>query len=290
MAALCPKRAALALFSLKRARLVPFSRTILIIKRATLAAVVAVFGFSSPAQAETEVDVALVLAVDISFSMDMEEQALQREGFVKAFRSPEVQDAIDRGLIGKIAVTYFEWAGAADQYVVIPWTLIDSPAAAIAFADDLESRQIRRARRTSISGAIDMSLRLLDDSGVVPMREVIDIAGDGPNNEGRMVTLARDEAVARGVTINGLPIMLKRPGYLDINELDQYYVDCVIGGPGAFVIPVRESVQFPDAIRQKIIMEIADLTPEQPLIHRAQARGEPDCLIGERQWRNRRFN
>jgi hypothetical protein len=133
-------------------------------------------------------------------------------------------------------------------------------------------------------------MRLLDESGVVPMREVIDISGDGPNNEGRMVTLARDEALARGVTINGLPIMLKRPGYLDIADLDQYYVDCVIGGPGSFVIPVRESFQFPDAIRQKIIMEIAALTPEQPLIHRAQSSGEPDCLIGERQWRERRFN
>jgi hypothetical protein len=248
------------------------------------------FGFSIPAQAETEVDVALVLGVDISFSMDIEEQALQRDGFVKAFRSSEVQDAIGRGLIGKIAVTYFEWAGSADQHVVIPWTLIDSPAAAIAFADDLEARQIRRARRTSISGAIETSLRLLDESGVIPMREVIDIAGDGPNNEGRPVTLARDEALARGVTINGLPIMLKRPGYLDIEDLDNYYIDCVIGGPGAFVIPVRESVQFPDAIRQKIIMEIANLTTEQPLIHRAQNRELSDCMIGERQWRERRFN
>jgi hypothetical protein len=274
----------MAAFFRDRTRLVHLS-----LKRAMLAFIVA-FGFSIPAYAETEVDVALVLAVDISFSMDMEEQALQREGFVKAFRSPEVQDAIDRGLIGKIAVTYFEWAGAADQHVVIPWTLIDSPAAAVAFADDLEARQIRRARRTSISGAIDMSLRLLDESGVVPMREVIDIAGDGPNNEGRPVTLARDEALARGVTINGLPIMLKRPGYLDIADLDQYYVDCVIGGPGAFVIPVRERVQFPDAIRQKIIMEIANLTPERPLVHRAQSRETSDCMIGEWQWRQRRFN
>jgi len=280
MTALCPRRAVLAVNSAIRASLL----------RITLAAAVVACGVPLSAHAETEVDVALVLAVDVSFSMDIDEQALQRDGFVQAFRSPEVQDAIERGLIGKIAVTYFEWAGSADQHVVIPWTLLDSPAAAAAFADELEAMQIRRARRTSISSAIDMSLRLLEESGVVPMREVIDIAGDGPNNEGRMVTIARDEALARGVTINGLPIMLKRPGYLDISYLDEYYVDCVIGGPGAFVIPVRESFQFPDAIRQKIIMEIAEIPLEQPLFHRAQSEGSSDCLIGERQWRERRFN
>ena len=280
MTALCPGRAAPAFLS----------ATGSLLRRTAFAAIVAVSGLSGSAQAETEVDVALVLAVDISFSMDIEEQALQRDGFVKAFRSSEVQDASGRGRIGRIAVTYFEWAGSADQHVVIPWTLIDSPASAAAFADDLEARQIRRARRTSISGAIDMSLRLLDESGVMPMREVIDIAGDGPNNQGRPVTLARDEALARGVTINGLPIMLKRPGYLDITDLDHYYVDCVIGGPGAFVIPVRETFQFPDAIRQKIVMEIADLAPDQPLIHRTQTRERSDCMIGERQWRERRFN
>jgi hypothetical protein len=262
-------------------------------KRAGLVLALTLFAWGFAAQAakaEVEVDVSLVLAVDISFSMDLEEQALQRDGFVKAFRASEVHDAIGRGLIGAIAVTYFEWASANDQYVVIPWTLIDGPTAAMAFADELEARPIRRARRTSISGAIEMGLRLLDESGVVPMREVIDISGDGPNNEGRMVTLARDEAVARGVTINGLPLMLKQPGYLDIHGLDDYFVDCVIGGPGAFVIPVRERDQFPEAIRQKIILEIANLTPEQPSIHRAQQSGEPDCLVGERQWRNRRFN
>lgn len=270
----------------------PIRSTFSQIRRAALALAAALcVGFApQPAEAEVEVDVALVLAVDISFSMDAEEQALQREGFVKAFRASEVHDAIGRGLIGSIAVTYFEWAGARDQYVVIPWTLIDGPSSALAFADELEARPIRRARRTSISGAIDMGLRLLDESGVVPMREVIDISGDGPNNEGRMVTLARDEAVARGVTINGLPLMLKTPGYLDIAGLDDYYVDCVIGGPGAFVIPVRERVQFPEAIRQKIILEIANLAPEAPLISHASEREPSDCLIGEKQWRNRTFN
>lgn len=280
MAALCPKRAALACISAGRS-----SRLL-----AALTVIVLILGSPSAAHAETEVDVALVLAVDVSFSMDIDEQALQRDGFVQAFRSPEVQDAIERGLIGKIAVTYFEWAGTADQHLVIPWTLIDGAGAANAFAADLEARPIRRARRTSISSAIATGLRLLDESGVVPIREVIDIAGDGPNNEGPMVTLARDEALARGVTINGLPIMLKRPGYLDISFLDEYYVDCVIGGAGSFVIPVRDPAQFPDAIRQKIIMEIAGFAPEKPLLHRVQSEGTSDCLIGERQWRERRFN
>ncbi len=247
-------------------------------------------GLTRPASAEAEVDLALVLAVDISFSMDIEEQELQRDGFVRAFRSSEVHEAIDRGLIGRIAVIYAEWAGVADQTVVVPWTIIDGPGSANEFADVLAGEPIRRARRTSISGAIEMSLRLLDDSGVIPMREVIDISGDGPNNEGRIVTLAREQALVRGVTVNGLPIMLKQPGYLDIDDLDRYYVDCVITGPGAFVIPVRDAMHFAEAIRNKIVLEIADRTPPRPLIQMAQQREPVNCLIGEQQWRERRFN
>jgi hypothetical protein len=240
---------------------------------------------STPARAETEVDVALVLAVDISYSMDQEEQILQREGFIEALRSPMVHDAIRRGMLGRIAVVYAEWAGTWDQRVVVPWSVIDSPEAAIAFAGKLMEEPTRRATRTSISGAIDMGMRLLRDSGVTALRQVIDISGDGPNNQGRSVVEARDEAVAQGITINGLPIMLKQPGYLDMSDLDAYFRACVIGGTGAFVIPARSKERFPEAIKTKIIMEVSGLMPPEPLIHFANAGSAPDCRSGESQWR-----
>jgi len=244
-----------------------------------------------PAAAETEVDLALVLAVDISYSMDPEEQALQREGFAQAFRSPMVHDAIRRGMLGRIAVTYFEWAGAYDQKVVVPWSILDNPESILAFADKIASTPLRRAQRTSISGAIDFGVKLLDESGVEAARRVIDVSGDGPNNQGRLVMPARDEAVGKGITINGLPIMLRRPGYLDINELDEYYRDCVIGGQGAFMVPAREREQFREAVKTKIILEVAGRTPPEPLIQPAQAlSGRANCFAGELQWRDRMGN
>jgi hypothetical protein len=242
------------------------------------------------ARAETEVDLALVLAVDISYSMDIEEQALQREGFAEAFRSPQVHDAIRRGMLGRIAVSYVEWAGASDQTVIVPWTILDNPESIMAFAHRIAATPLRRAMRTSIAGAIDFSVKHLERSGVEPVRRVIDISGDGPNNQGRIVTMARDDAVAKGITINGLPLMLRRPGYLDIAELDQYYRDCVIGGQSAFMVPVRGREQFPQAIKTKILLEIAGLTPPDPLVRRIQAGSRADCLIGETQWRDRMGN
>lgn len=239
---------------------------------------------------QEEVDLALVLAVDISYSMDREEQELQREGFAEAFRSPEVQQAIRGGPIGRIAVTYVEWAGAEDQRVVIPWTLLDGGEAIIAFADRISAIPLRRAQRTSVSGAIDFGLGLLRDSGFMAQRQVLDISGDGPNNQGRMVTLARDEAVRAGITINGLPILLKRPGYLDIGDLDQYFRDCVIGGPGAFVVPVRERDQFRNAIKTKILLEVSDSGTSSPLVQKAQGRQTANCMVGEMQWRDRMGN
>jgi len=231
--------------------------------------------------ADEEVDLALVIAVDISFSMDPEEQALQREGFVEAFRSPVVHEAIRKGTLGRIAVIYAEWAANFDQRVIVPWTVIDNPESAMAFAGRLEAQPTRRGPRTSVSGAIDFGVKLLGQSGVEATRRVIDISGDGANNQGRPVTQARDEALAQGLTINGLPIMLKRAtSYWDVTELDLYYRDCVIGGPGAFTVPVRERDQFVNAIKTKIIMEIAGLVPPQPLITRAQA-SDSSCLAGE---------
>jgi hypothetical protein len=247
-------------------------------------AVVSALGVAGPSQAqnETEVDLALVLAVDVSRSMDDDEQRLQRDGFVEAFRSAGVHDAIHKGVLGRIAVVYMEWSGPTEQKVVLPWTVIDGPERALAFSGRLAQAPIGRIFSTSISGAIDFGLRLLGESGVDPLRRVIDVSGDGPNNTGRMVTLARDEAVRQGVTINGLPFMLKRPtGYGDIENLDLYYQDCVIGGPGAFIVPVREARHFAEAVRTKLVREIAGVFEPEPLIKPAQERERMNCLIGE---------
>ena len=257
---------------------------------AGLAIAIGLLWGAPPARAQTEVDLALVLAVDISYSMDVEEQALQREGFAEAFRSPLVHDAIRRGMLGRIAVTYVEWAGASDQSVIVPWTVLDNPEGIMAFAHRIASTPLRRAQRTSIAGAIDFSVRHLEKSGVEAARRVIDVSGDGPNNQGRIVTQSRDDAVAKGITINGLPLMLRRPGYLDIPELDTYYRDCVIGGQGAFLVPVRGREQFPQAIKTKILLEIAGLMPPEPLVRRVQAAPRSDCLVGETQWRDRMGN
>ncbi|MDJ1157581.1 DUF1194 domain-containing protein [Chelatococcus sp. SYSU_G07232] len=246
---------------------------------------------AGPAQAQQEVDVALVLAVDISYSMDEEEQQLQRQGYVEALRSFPFLDAVRRGAVGRIAVTYLEWAGTATQDVIVPWQIIEGPESADAFIDKLKAAPIRRAYRTSVSGGIDFAAKLFTDIPFKPLKRVIDVSGDGPNNQGRAVTAARDEAVARGITINGLPIMLKRPGYMDIVELDDYFRDCVIGGQGAFMVPIREQHQFTDVIRTKLILEVAGHAPPAAEIVRAQAtQPRVSCLVGERQWNERMGN
>lgn len=248
------------------------------------------------ARAETAVDLALVIAVDISFSMDPDEQTLQREGFVQAFRSTTVHDAIRRGMLGRIAVAYVEWAGASDQRVLLPWTVIEGRKSAESFADAIAAKPTRRAARTSISGIIDFSAKLIGEGDLAATRKVIDISGDGPNNQGRAVTVARDAALEQGITINGLPIMLKDPGYFDVPELDTYFRDCVIGGPGAFMVPARSRDQFINAVKTKIIMEVAErpspgLAAEHEggaLVVPAQSEGRrANCFAGEAQWRDR---
>ncbi len=250
---------------------------------AFLVALVSIAGLIvSPLQAaaETEVDLALVLAVDISWSMDPDEQVLQREGFIEAFRSPLVHDAVRKGMLGRVAVSYFEWANASHQQLIVPWTIIDGPEGAIAFADRLSRHPAGRSAYTSVSGAIDFGARMLAQINFEAARKVIDISGDGANNDGRAVALARDEAVADGLTINGLPIMLKRGGAWDIDHLDRYFQDCVIGGSGAFIVPVRERGHFAQAIKTKIIREIAGMADE-PVVTLAQTMPPTNCMIGE---------
>jgi hypothetical protein len=239
------------------------------------------------ARAQAAVDLELVIAVDVSLSMDMDEQRLQREGYVAALRDGEVHKAITSGPHGRIAITYMEWAGPPTQQVVIPWSVIDGPQSANALADKLASVPISRARMTSISAALEYAGGLFASSAVRGIRRVIDISGDGPNNAGPAVTPVRDELVANGVVINGLPIMLKlATGYFDIADLDEYYAHCVIGGTGSFMIPVRQPSEFKSAIRRKLLLEISDVKPAARVtkVQNRQAT-DSDCSVGERQWR-----
>jgi hypothetical protein len=242
----------------------------------------------APALAQTPVDLELVLAVDVSLSMDIDEQRLQREGYVAAFRDPEVHKAIASGGHGRIAVTYMEWAGPPTQQVVMPWTVIASAQDAMAFADGLQVMPISRARMTSISTALQVSGRLFETSNVRGVRKVIDVSGDGPNNAGAPVVPVRDELVAKGIVINGLPVMVKLPqGFFDLADLDRYYADCVIGGAGAFMLPIKERSEFLTATRRKLLLEIAGHEPPARVI-RAQMQAPEatsDCLVGEQQWR-----
>lgn len=236
------------------------------------------------------VDLRLVLAVDVSRSMNAEEQYLQRVGYVQAFENPLVIEAIQRGPLGRIAVTYVEWAGG--QHVAVPWTLLEGRATSETFANRLLAAPARRARRTSISEALIFSLGLFDDRTFAGPRRVIDVSGDGPNNLGRGVEAARDLVTAQGVTVNGLPILMRTgslASFFDTRDLDLYYEECVIGGPGAFIVPVLRGSGFASAILRKIILEIAGTTPESaPSIFTAQfSRGAPpvDCFLGEKLWR-----
>ena len=235
------------------------------------------------------VDVEVVLAVDVSYSMDPEEQQLQREGYMAAITSREFMQALKAGMHGKIALTYFEWAGSHHQQIIVPWRLIDGPESADAFSADIGRARYTRQSRTSISSALLFSAPLFEGSGFRGIRRVIDVSGDGVNNNGPLVTVARDEVLAKGITINGLPILLKRPNAstMDIDQLDIYFEDCVIGGPGAFVIPIRERNQFREAIRTKLVLEVAGLQPKGRVIP-AQARApRVSCTIGERLWQER---
>ena len=234
------------------------------------------------------VDTELVLAVDVSYSMDPDEQQIQREGYIDAITSREFMAAIRAGSHGKVALTYFEWAGPDDQKIIVPWRVIEGPESADAFAGEIARAPYRRASRTSIGGALMFAKPLFAASGFRGLRRVIDVSGDGPNNSGPLVVPQRDDIVASGITINGLPLMLNRPNSfsMDIADLDIYFEDCVIGGPGAFVIPVRDRVQFKEAIRTKLIMEVAEVKGAR--VQPVQAR-QPrvSCTVGEQMWRDR---
>jgi hypothetical protein len=269
----------------------------LIVLVLAVAAFAAAAGFAAPTPSRlfvdkrptaVPVDVELVLAVDVSYSMDPAEQALQREGYVKAITSAEFLRALREGVNGKIAVTYVEWAGQFDQHIVVPWRLIEGPESADAFAGEIAHAPYRRASRTSISGALLFTKDLFETSGYRGLRRVIDVSGDGANNAGALVAPTRDQIIAMGITINGLPIMLNRPtGFMDMADLDVYYEDCVIGGPGAFVVPIRERDKFIEATRTKLVLEVAGRTPEARVIPASADKPRVSCTIGEKIWQER---
>ena len=252
-----------------------------------------------PVAASAEpVDIELVLAVDVSLSMSPMELDIQRKGYAAALTHDRVLQAIAEGVHGKIAVTYFEWAGATSHTIVVPWTIIANRQDAERVAARLSVNPPSSARRTSISAALEFGGDLFAESQFRGMKRVIDISGDGANNQGAPVEVARDAIVKQGIVINGLPLMTSGGGYsnsYDINDLDQYYSDCVIGGPGAFMIPVNDWSQFPEAIRRKLVLELAGpLSPawlaeeaDHPPVALAQARPSYDCMVGEKMWRDR---
>lgn len=230
------------------------------------------------------VDVELVLAVDVSQSMDTGELELQRVGYAAALVHPEVLRAIRSGIYGRIAITYVEWGGPISQAVLVPWTLLEDAASAKAMAGALATEPIRNLSGTSISGALAFAAGLFEANGYEGLRRVIDVSGDGPNSSGEPVVPTRDALLAEDLIINGLPIMLREPGFSpwSIPDLDIYYADCVIGGPGAFVLPVDDPAQLTDAIRQKLVLDIAGAPPRVMLAVDSPRPPRIDCLIGEK--------
>ncbi len=254
---------------------------------AALLALGATLGPATAQKTGNKVDLALVLAVDISISMDRHERETQRRGYASAFRDPAVIRAFTAGFHGRIVVTYVEWGGQGDQTVLIGWTLIDTPSAARAVANRLDALPRGRAHYTALGDALYFAADRFADLPYSPVRRVIDVSGDGVNNEGLRVDIARDLVTEQGIVINGLPLVLEPDGritILDVPNLDLYYEDCVIGGPGAFALPIRRAEDLAAGIRTKLLLEVAG--PEATL-HPAALLQETGtttrvpCTIGE---------
>lgn len=250
----------------------------------------ATIGQIATAEELREVDLELFLAVDVSRSMSPYELEIQRRGYAQALGSDEVAARITGGLIGEIALTYVEWAGVGTQNIVVPWTLIDSPETAREVAQRITKHFDPSLRRTSISDALVYARDSIASNDFRGLRRVIDISGDGPNNQGLLAPVARDRALADGIVINGLPLMTEdiMSDRWGIPDLDVYYENCVIGGPGAFVLPVLTWDAFEDAVKRKLLLEIAGSLPESAA--RLQQVEGYNCRVGEEIWeRNMRI-
>ena len=241
-------------------------RTLLLLILAGVAAVPAA------AVAAEQVDLLLVLAADVSRSVDNAKFQLQREGYAAAISDPRVLDAIRSGRNGRVGLTFVEWSGAGSQRVLIDWTTIGDAETARGFGNRLLEAPRSFADRTSISGAIEFAMGQLARAPYESARRTIDVSGDGTNNAGRDVTLARDEAVAQGVTINGLVILSETPLAWNPDHtnppggLQNYYRNNVIGGPGAFVLVAENFNSFGQAIVKKMIAEVAQ-AGARPSLH-----------------------
>jgi len=215
----------------------------------------------APTARAEEVDLELILAVDVSTSIDENEFALQRNGYAQAFLNPDVIAALRSGPHGRIAVAYIEWAAAESQKLVVPWTVLSDAESGQLFAEEILAAPRSFRGWTSISGAIDFAMATFGESPHAGTRRVIDVSGDGVNNSGRPAENARDDAVGKGVTINGIVIMNDIPSPMSLwrtePPLDDFYRENVMGGPGAFVIVVEDFTTFGQAIRNKLLREIA---------------------------------
>jgi hypothetical protein len=244
----------------------------------------------SPALAQPKVvpvDAKIVLAVDASRSVDRTELAVERDGYVRALRQPELIRAITAGSLGRVAFAYFEWSGQARDGGLVPWRIIAGPADADRFAEEIAALPPSRSMGTSISRALAFATTLLEDDAVASDRRIIDVSGDGVNNIGPPVTPARDAAVARGITINGLPVLVSGKSRI-LPDLDRYYEECVIGGPGDFVLPAGSKEEMAQTILRKLIIEISGL---EPATRPVAVDYEPiDCMSGERIYHKRMGN
>jgi hypothetical protein len=229
-----------------------------------LLAGVALSAAAAAAAASDTVDLELVIATDTSRSIDEEEATLQREGVIAAFRAPEVVRAIQAGNLGRVGVAYLDWSVDYMNKIVVDWTVINNKASADAFADALQQAPLNPGQRTSISGALQMATQMLETNRLQGARRVIDVSGDGPNNYGLELAPVREETLAKGIAINGLPIIVENAPYAGngyVPDIDKYYASCVIGGRGAFLIVARGFQDFATAIRHKLVLEISSLSP-----------------------------
>lgn len=238
-------------------------------------------------RAAVEVDAKIVLAVDASRSIDSTELTVERDGYVQALYEPALIRAIAAGRLGRVAFAYFEWSGQASDGGLVPWRVVGGADDAEGFAAEIAALPTSRRMGTSISRALAFATLLLEQDGVTSERRIVDVSGDGVNNIGPSVTAARDGAVAHGITINGLPVLVAgehsgRP------DLERYFEECVIGGPGAFVLSAHSREEMADTVLRKLLIEISD---REPAARPVLAEYEPvDCLIGERLARKRMSN
>ena len=239
---------------------------------------------SAPATPQA-VDLELVLATDNSQSIDPSEARLQRQGVAAAFRHPEVIRAIQSGSLGRIAVAYLDWSSVPYTRLSVDWRIVSDKASAEAFANALLKAPPAFGSGTAIGEAIGLAAQLIELNNIQGTQRTIDVSGDGPNNRGRPVYDVRDEVVAKGITINGLPVVStgeygQGEWGIYYGDLENYYRNCVIGGPRSFALPAKGFEEFAAAIRHKLVLEISDARPAPPSIVKVAANAAPPAPLG----------